>query len=376
MNHFLLVTCLLHVSFLSVSGKVAHSGIHDQIDHKDGKIKIIYSAEKDVFWPCPDPKAFLPCICTAESTARIPIMDMDCSDVKNQDELINAFNTSMSYDQYRTLTIQPKVASKELTFLNSESFGTCSFKAVHISGTEIIKIEDGTFDHSHDSLMILDLQFNSISIFPFESIANYLVLTELLLNSNKITIVEQIESKFLEVLNLNTNPGISFGSGLFVAAPVLITLDLGNCDLQNLTTNLFKDLHSLENLNLERNNIGVLEESSVVTPGATLLALRLNDNPITDIKRGGIKGMSPDGQLFIQNALIKELTEEVWEPVARILKQEAIKMSGNPLRCGCDLEWMFLKSETYYTRLESTTTCSDGYLVYDINPDVFDVHCN
>ena len=62
-------------------------------------------------------------------------------------------------------------------------------------------------------------------------------------------------------------------------------------------------------------------------------------------------------------------------PFSCFFTDELTFCAGNPLRCGCDIWWLF-GSASFYNRFTETTLCSDGYPLYDIVPEVFPVHCD
>lgn len=47
--------------------------------------------------------------------------------------------------------------------------------------------------------------------------------------------------------------------------------------------------------------------------------------------------------------------------------------AGNPLACGCDIAWLVLNTR-FLAQLKDDTTCSDGELVVNLDPDLF-IYC-
>ena len=96
-------------------------------------------------------------------------------------------------------------------------------------------------------------------------------LVNLTLDHNEINVVGEdffIHLPRLEVLNLNNNPGLELHRRTLQHCPILKVLQLANCEIKNLSTDIFKNLVNLRKLNLHNNKLendidGVVEAGDV-----------------------------------------------------------------------------------------------------------------
>lgn len=279
---FYLNICVSHgynINFLAGSAVNLESG-HSVVDSE--------LATDDPYWPCPNPVEISPCVCTADADFQL---DMDCSAVTSDEELTQSFQAEMSFDLYRTLTISPTDTSFLNTF-TAETFGNRYFENVKITNTKLQVIDDGTFALSEDHLISMDLSYNQIRNYPFESLEEYGFLESLNLQGNQMTFEEnlKIASNSLKSLDMSHNGDLYIGDALFLSCPNLVFVDLSYCSLAQLGTNLFGNLQSIESIDLSYNSLTALAASAISPIGNTITSLNLKNNNISSLNPGSITG--------------------------------------------------------------------------------------
>lgn len=327
----------------------------------------------DPYWPCPNPDEFAPCLCILEDDS--PDMDIDCSAATDQSMLTAAFQATMSFCNYMSLKITPIDTANYYTF-TLDTFGCAYFETIEITGTTLQIIEDGALVRSDGTLTSLKLNNNMIRVFPFESLNGFTALQELYLNNNSLTTIQSIVSPTLQTLNLDNNPGLDISLGLFEDAKELQTLGLSSCNLADLTEDMFMPLEKLANLDLSGNMLEELRLSSIRLPMDTLTSLNMSGNPLDYIQVGAISGLNyPDVSLVFSQTEIILLDEAAWSVYFTNITDGGIDLAGTPLRCGCDIAWLFTEAQLI-TKLTDTTQCSDGTQVQGLDPCVFYMHCD
>lgn len=368
----IIILCAL---VLVANGKHYRDSRESQTKVEKDKVKDVAVKEiTDAEFPCPDESEFLPCVCEVDVEGR---MAADCSAAANDEELANAFTVTQSFLSYKSLTISP-LEPTDLNTLTIDTFGGVGFETIEIIGTNLKVIEDGAFASSEPYLTTLQLQENAIEDFPFESLPKFEQLTNLNLRNNTIGTVQNLESNSLVTLNLNNNPTLDISLGLFGSAPLLETLDLRNCGIDDLPTDMFLSLERIATINLSSNQITQLRENAIGIPQATLVSLDLSDNQLYDMAVGAInidRLIADTTTLSFENNEFVELCDSTWDEMVTHLAEASINLAGNPLRCGCDMVWLF-DGNNLYAKLDSATICSDGSQVQGLDPEVFETHCD
>jgi len=88
---------------------------------------------------------------------------------------------------------------------------------------------------------------------------------------------------------------------------------------------------------MRSNNISYLEEDSFVGFGESLKFLWLQKNRIKTIPNMALSDLHSLESLYLQNNDLTHLPHEVIEPVLDSL--DVLKLQGNPLFCDCELRW-------------------------------------
>lgn len=239
--------------------------------------------------PCPSAIAIAPCKCIQQADGKL---DMDCSDVENEQQLQDAFQATFPFTAFNTFTIAPSVPSPFFLILPHGVFGDVSFEYVYINNTYLEKVEEEAFTASRDTLLSLNLVGNRIQSFPFETLPIYTVLHYLDLTENMLPYLPDILSDSLRFITLTGNMGLSFDQDTFPGAKNTLELNLNHMQLSYIPPNVFSQLNYIEHIDLSRNHLsGQLESGFMAVSLDSLQNLELQDNQITDIADGAISGV-------------------------------------------------------------------------------------
>ncbi|CAL4099596.1 unnamed protein product [Meganyctiphanes norvegica] len=133
-------------------------------------------------------------------------------------------------------------------------------------------------------------------------------------------------------------------------------------------TGSFYNIPNLVTLALNNNNITSIPANFCKTGSANIKEVDLSENLITEVDDGVfdvVTGLSID----VKFNFLTELSESTWRP---LLEANAmVNAAGNPLKCGCDIAWMFEDSHLV-NQIGGGTTCIDGTNIHAIDPFIFD----
>ena len=254
-------------------------------------------------WPCPVDAEFLPCICISDPSTFI--IDLDCNDAKTETDLAAAFNAEFPFPDVHSLTIdQSSCQDCNLISISQATFGPVSFELVTIRNTDIETVGEETFGNSHGTLIELRMSNNKLKKFPIEALYSYSALTGLYLDGNQFdesTIIANIESDTLEVLDLSYNPKLSFDSasvvencpnikevyfidGLMYDVPIHVTEPIG----------MFTGLQNIGIVSFKSNHISELQSDTIVADQSTFKSVDLSYNEITNVRENFVTGTVPE----------------------------------------------------------------------------------
>lgn len=145
---------------------------------------------------------------------------------------------------------------------------TTKLRVLDLSDNLIEYIHDGTFTHLRN-LELLSLAKNRIRTLQSFSLSGLVNLKELSLRSNK-----------LSVLRATDLDAVRFS---------LRELDLSSNILSTLTSNVFRGMGNLVNLNMSENNVELINDSAFF--GLSLDKLLLNSNKLTQLWRSSFRGV-------------------------------------------------------------------------------------
>lgn len=239
-------------------------------------------------WPCPEPDDITPCVCTRDGD----YIDMDCSEVQDDNQLAGAFQAYFHFYTFRQLRIfKDETESRvPITTLNATTFNNASFAMIEISHTNLVDITGGAFARSFPFLTLLSVSDNNLlTTFPFDELAECPLLEELTLDKNSIQHMSDIIAPSLTRLTLTHNPGIQFGEEVFYGAPIMERVVMSNLELLYLPNGLFSQQTSLTYLDLRNNIIEKLYNGSMFFSGP-IDQINLNNNNIDHIQAGAFGG--------------------------------------------------------------------------------------
>ncbi|KAG0729028.1 Oplophorus-luciferin 2-monooxygenase non-catalytic subunit [Chionoecetes opilio] len=331
--------------------------------------------------PCPPEANILPCTCHASTPYG---MTLDCSLINTNDDLHRVFDTTFPFKNFQKFIIKhdPGSLDNKLTEITKDTFHKITFVNVIIQGTQIQSIDENVFSYSHETLRQLDLRNNKINDFPFESMVSYTELDTLLLDHNELPKLEKFSSASLVTLSIGNNPNLLFTFDVLENIPKLENLNMEGIGLRQIPQHMFINLTSIFTINFNDNDLTKLEEYTLDPPNTSVGRLLLANNRIYTMLPDALTGCQPDAIIDLANNDVTELTQNIWQPLLdQVLGGGNVYMTGNPLKCGCDMDWMFLNTSTtvsadvYPPILTDYTTCFDGTQVRFLDVCIFEKHC-
>lgn len=179
--------------------------------------------------PCPNPEDILPCTCTADEDNA---MDLDCSRVASEDELERVFLSTFPFTTFRNFTV---VDNTYLKTLRNQALGIASFTGVYIMNSVLEVVEPDALSSSFATARVVNMQNNSISSFPFETLPSFTSLLELGLSDNSLTF-PALESETLLVLDLSNNQIQNVAATAFSDVPEISEIYLGGNQISHIPT--------------------------------------------------------------------------------------------------------------------------------------------
>lgn len=184
--------------------------------------------------PCPADADIYPCTCTVESGST---MDMNCSAVESEQQLMDVFASYIPFPIFRKLIIQN---NPNLTVLKAGTFGESTFQEFHITSNELENVEMGALSGSFETGTKLFFSWNKITNFPFEEMLMFTNLESLQIGQNRIVGVPDIQSETLKQLYLNSNPLGSVPITAFNKLPSIEDISLSDSGLHDISAGKIK----------------------------------------------------------------------------------------------------------------------------------------
>lgn len=188
------------------------------------------------------------------------------------------------------------LAHNQITFIEDYSFALLyNLHILILDGNGLVKIDPYTFN-GPNLLRGLSLNANSLTAIHRDAFKNCSSLQDLQLASNNLKEIPSAISHLMELTNLDLSDnkivGINSTSSGNINSDNAITminlkhltrLDLSKNKISNLSRNFFKDLPSLQYLDLSGNLLNGLEPGLFDDSAPTLTTILLQDNKLTDI---------------------------------------------------------------------------------------------
>ncbi|XP_069157497.1 oplophorus-luciferin 2-monooxygenase non-catalytic subunit-like [Procambarus clarkii] len=309
---------------------------------------------------CPEAGVIMPCLCTVISDV---IMEMDCSEVDNEEELAGVFNQNFSEFNFFSLIIKN---NPHLKVLREGVLGNSAFKHIRIYDGVLEEVQVGALTASASTVTHLDFFKNNLTVFPFNDIPSFTQLQYLDLQYNNLQQLPEISSLTMETLYLSNNPLGSIPLKAFANTPAISVIHLAETGIREITPGIFSELPQLGEVDLWNNKLSSLPEGTFNF--SSKASVYVGSNNITKVDVNAITGMSV-GRVDISSNKLVELEEQVWHPLLDV--GITLDPSDNPLGCDCDILWI-IKNATILSLIHPYTTCADGRYLIFLNPADFD----
>ena len=180
---------------------------------------------------CPNADDIAPCTCYASSDNKW--VDLDCSMVKDSDQLGNIFQANFPVKQFSQLVISNNQHIKELP---EGVFNDVAFETISIQRTSLSHVDEGTFKGSKDVLKSLKIVQSKLTDdgFPFSSLKSYKALEVFHLSFAKLTKFPKISSDSLARVNFLSNKIHEVATDSFDDLPHLIEVGIGKNGLKEI----------------------------------------------------------------------------------------------------------------------------------------------
>ncbi len=214
------------------------------------------------------------------------------------------------------------------------------------------------------NLTHLDFSENRITTLPQEVFRPLRKLSVLQSNGNKLRRLEPFSNlPQLQYLDLSENRIAFLGNGTFSNLPALVRVNLANNKLKTFNPGAFGNTPTLTFLSLASNDIKTFGSNAFESlPNLTLLDL--NRNRLTRLPN-----VSQLTKLQVLSAARMRISRLYPCNFENLTNLRHLYLSGNPLKCDCQLKWLKVWYDTHVTETtdqETTTrrrerwTCSGG----------------
>lgn len=193
-------------------------------------------------------------------------IDLDCSAVRDDNELQQVFRSNIPFTKFRKLTILgdvPNLQRVHITTLDRVTFQNVSFSSFEIGYTDLTTITTDAFYDSMSELEEMSITDSFIKYFPFNMLVNCPNLKTLHVDHNELIHMSPIVSANLLYLDVSYNPSLTYEDNAFYEAPTLEYLHLNDIGLTHVAADTFYNQVNLKFLDLDHNNLGVLMKDAL-----------------------------------------------------------------------------------------------------------------
>ncbi|CAL4220643.1 unnamed protein product, partial [Meganyctiphanes norvegica] len=266
---------------------------------------------------CPNATSISPCVCT-HGNIILTIIDLDCSQVADEVELETIFKEDFPNRHFRMFNM----SHSPLKILPKSVFGNhlvdqFRFEIVDFSHSALEEVEKDAFQHSNKLLSVVDMTGAKLNTFPFESIEEFQVLSQMLVHENQYSEIPPLVSSSLRDLTVGSSsltqlPEFSVGS-----LPSLQILGVQHSPLDTITPGQFVNLESLQWLVLHDVGLTTLETDTFLLNDNLLgrnitFFIHIEDNSIQEIQPDAIYSTG-DTWVFLRGNSLSILDKDVWQ---------------------------------------------------------------
>ncbi|XP_042228814.1 oplophorus-luciferin 2-monooxygenase non-catalytic subunit-like [Homarus americanus] len=316
---------------------------------------------------CPNSAAIFPCFCTVDYNHNI--MDLDCSEVRSEEELSAIMRTYFPSPNFHKLIINN---NNNVRVLRAETLANITFQQFWIVNGLLEVVKDGALSASYSTVTSMWFDNNRIDHFCWKEISSFTNLQMLSFKSNRITNFPVISSGSLRYLNLGHNPLELVPLPALSDTPALEEVYFDGTGLQDIIPGTFFGLPELWMVVLEDNHLTEVPEGAVWFNSSSPHGVYLRFNNITRVDVYAFSGFFSGDTIDLSYNQLAEVEEEVWRPL--LLNGVRLKLRDNPLTCGCDIAWVVLNNN-FLSHIDDRTTCSDGEPLVDLDPTWYEEMC-
>ncbi|XP_043289270.1 protein artichoke-like [Venturia canescens] len=194
---------------------------------------------------------------------------------------------------------------------------------LYLTNNSISMIEDTAFQPMQ-ALKFLELSMNKLSHVTTRTFSELHELQELYLQNNGLRKLDPYAFttlKKLRILDLANNNLTTLENAMFQENLPITSLNLQNCSIENIETDAFRGLRYLLELNLENNRLTATALRKLTF--SSLRTLTASGNNFTQIAEYSLYGLQSLQELYLENAQIEELPENIFTLNPNLAKFQA-----------------------------------------------------
>ncbi|KAG7157571.1 oplophorus-luciferin 2-monooxygenase non-catalytic subunit-like [Homarus americanus] len=311
---------------------------------------------------CPNAEDISPCTCMLYDNEYI---DVDCSLVKDEEELRHVFEASFPTTAIRTFFMYH---NQNVQQLRNGVFGDATFVNLVMENNALEMVEEEVFTKSLDVSIHSSFKRNKLSDIPLDTLPLYTSLEYIDLSENLLAGSPALSSPTIRHLDLHGNALGDLPVDTLIGIPKLTHFFASNLELTDIHPGLFEGLVDLQEVSLHHNNVWMIEADTFSTSGHNLQYVDLHHNSITTVAANAFPDMDKGSSVDLGSNNITLVEEGVWRPLLE--GHVRVFLQGNPLECGCDLAWV-VRNSTLLEQLPHAY-CNDGTPLDFLKPEDFD----
>ncbi|XP_011871145.1 PREDICTED: protein toll [Vollenhovia emeryi] len=239
-----------------------------------------------------------------ESTSTPCSLDVQSLDMSNNQISVLPVNGFSSLKRLRVLNLSSNVISK---VVDEALHGLRSLESLDLSGNKIVALPAAMFQDAAKSLKELRLQNNSISALPG-------IVTDM----NQLVTLD---------LSRNVLTSMWLNADTFSGLIRLVLLNLSYNRISRLDPAIFKDLYTLQILNLQFNEIATIS-ADTFSPMSNLHTLELAHNRLTYLDAYSLNGLFALSLLALDSNLLEGIHPDAFRNCSSM---QDLNLSGNNL---------------------------------------------